>query len=35
MVEYIASKGQRTFSDSERELLFGKLQQFLAAQNHR
>jgi uncharacterized protein len=35
MVEYIASKGQRTFSDSERELLFGRLQQFLAAQNRR
>jgi TRAP-type uncharacterized transport system substrate-binding protein len=33
--EYAASRGQKAFSDSEREVLFGKFQQFLAAQNRR
>jgi len=35
MVEYGAAKGKRAFTESERELLFGRFQQFLASQNRR
>jgi hypothetical protein len=33
MSQYTDSKGQRAFSDSERELLFRRFQQFLASEN--
>jgi uncharacterized protein len=33
LAEYTASTGQKTLSDSEREMLFSKFQQFLATQN--
>jgi TRAP-type uncharacterized transport system substrate-binding protein len=33
LAEYTASTGQKTLSDSEREMLFHKFQQFLATQN--
>ena len=33
LAEYVASTGQKTLSDSEREMLFSKFQQFLGTQN--
>jgi hypothetical protein len=35
LVEYSAANGKRTFTDAEREVLFGRFKQFLATQNHR